>query len=353
MDDVPAQGDPADLHGAMIRRLHRRAIATGTITIPAVPALLDDYVAMCEATFAALGVHFTDEQVDRLREILDGQLIQAYSASPRSTIVITYESPVGNVVNYHVKAEWSTVDDAYSTWLDTREPPYFGTAPDARVVALAEEAADPSAFPILDVGAGTGRNALALARRGYPVDAIEMTPRFADAIRDAAAEEGLAVRVFQRDMFEEVQGLRTDYQLMVLSEVVTDFRTTLDLRRTFELAASCLAPGGRLVFNAFVCRGSFTPDDGARQFGQQAYSTVFTEAELHEAASAFPMDLLSDVSVYEYEREHVPAEDWPPTSWYENWTQGLDVFDVPPEESPIEMRWRVYERRPEFSSGVT
>jgi 16S rRNA A1518/A1519 N6-dimethyltransferase RsmA/KsgA/DIM1 with predicted DNA glycosylase/AP lyase activity len=36
---------------------------------------------------------------------------------------------------------------------------------------------------MLDIGGGTGRNTLALARRGHPVDVVEMTPKFADTIR--------------------------------------------------------------------------------------------------------------------------------------------------------------------------
>jgi tRNA1(Val) A37 N6-methylase TrmN6 len=36
---------------------------------------------------------------------------------------------------------------------------------------------------VLDIGGGTGRNALALARRGHPVDVVESTSKFADMIR--------------------------------------------------------------------------------------------------------------------------------------------------------------------------
>jgi len=344
VDDVPAQTDPAALHDAMMRRLHRRAIASGTITIPAVPGLLEDYVVMCLDAFAAIGVHFTDEQVDQLRDVVQGQLIEAYAASPRSSIVITYESPVGNVVNYQVRAEWSTIDDAYAAWLDTREPPYFGTAPDARVVSLAQEADDPGSFPVLDIGAGTGRNALALARRGYPVDAIEMTERFADTIRSQAQDAGLDVRVFHRALSDSLEGLRDDYRLIILSEVVTDFRATEDLRRMFEVAAAHLAPGGKLVFNAFLAGDPYVPDHAARQLGQQTYSTIFTYDEIDESLASLPLALISDVPAYDYEKAHLPAEDWPPTSWYEGWTRGLDVFDLAPGESPVQMRWLVYER---------
>jgi hypothetical protein len=92
-------------------------------------------------------------------------LAESYKASPRSRIVISYDSPIGRVLNYHVRAEWSTIEAAYDNWVATREPPLFGTEPDARVRALAGETADPSTYRVLDIGAGTGRNALALARR--------------------------------------------------------------------------------------------------------------------------------------------------------------------------------------------
>ena len=96
-------------------------------------------------------------------------------------------------MRYEVNPKWWTVEAAYEDWISTREPPLFGTEPDARVWALANEAADPSTYRILDIGAGTGRNALALARRGHPVDVVEMTPKFAAMIRSDAERESLDV----------------------------------------------------------------------------------------------------------------------------------------------------------------
>ncbi len=65
-----------------------------------------------------------------------------------------------------------------------------------------------------------------------------------------------------------------------------------------------------------------------------------------DALAGFPLALVSDMSVYDYEKNHLPAGTWPPTSWYAEWVSGQDVFDVPPrdERPPIEMRWLVYER---------
>jgi SAM-dependent methyltransferase len=212
------------------------------------------------------------------------------------------------------------------------------------VWALANESVDPATHGVLDIGAGTGRNALALARRGHPVDVVEMTPKFADMIRSDAQRESLDVRVITRDVFATKDDLRQDYQLIVLSEVVPDFRTTQQLRGLFELAAQCLAPGARVVFNAFLPRGRYTPDQAARELGQQAYTSIFTWDEMSVAASDLPLELVADDSVYDYEKAHLPPGAWPPTGWYEGWVSGQDVFGIEREMSPIELRWLVFQK---------
>ncbi|WP_396906628.1 class I SAM-dependent methyltransferase [Mycolicibacterium phlei] len=337
--------ETSTLREALARRLYRRSVVASTITLPAVPAMIDEYMRMCDAIFTAVGRKFTPEQLDDCRGIIAEQAAIAYEQSPRSNIVITIDAPVGTVLNYHVRAEWYTLDGAYSTWLSTRQPPLFGSHPDARVWALAGEATDPAGCPVLDIGAGTGRNALALARRGHPVDAVEMTADFADAIRADAERERLGVRVLTGDIFATTDALRDDYRLILLSEVVSDFRTTQELRSVFELAAARLAPGGRLVFNAFLARDGYEPDSAARELGQQVYTSVFTRDEMAAAAAGLPVDLVADDSVYEYEKANLPDGAWPPTGWYANWVSGQDLFDLDRERSPIEMRWLVYESR--------
>jgi precorrin-6B methylase 2 len=299
---------------------------------------------MCANVFAIAGVQYTAEQSAQLKAVLAAELDKAYTASSRSDIVISFHAPFGITMNYRVATESATIAGHYDGWVSTREGPLFGTEPDARVWALAGQAADPGTCPVLDVGAGTGRNALALARRGHPVDAVEMSPKFADIIRSEAQRESLAVRVMNGDVFETMEGVRRDYQLIVLAEVVPDFRTTGELRGIFELATDCLAPGGQLVFNAFLAREGYLPDDAARELGQQCNTMIFTHDELATAASQLPVDLVSDDSAHDYEKAHLPDGAWPPTSWFEGWASGLDVFDIEREDSPVELRWLVYQK---------
>lgn len=330
------------LSKALARTLHRRAVVQGSITLPAVPAMLDDYVTTCLATFAAIGVEFDDAQRSSLRDVLKGQLDTAFAGSPRSEIVITYDSPVGHQVNYLVKPQWASIERTYDAWVATREAPYFGSEPDARVWALALDHADPKACPVLDIGAGTGRNSLALARRGHPVDALEVSGNFADLLREQARSQSLGIRVIQRDLFDAADYLPGDYRLVVISEVVSDFRTVEELRRVFELASTSLVEGGHLVVNLFIARDGYEPDEAARQLGQQTYSSVFTMDDVSAATAGLRLELVDDQSVYEFEYEHLPSEAWPPTGWYEGWVTGRDLFGLGREHSPMELRWLVF-----------
>ena len=78
----------------------------------------------------------------------------------------------------------------------------------------------------------------------------------------------------------------------MVSEVVPDFRTVSQLRGLFELCAQLLVPGGRLVLNTFLPRLGYTPDDAARELGQQFNSMIFTRDEVDGAVSQLPWSSL-------------------------------------------------------------
>lgn len=63
-----------------------------------------------------------------------------------------------------------------------------------------------------------------------------------------------------------------------------------------------LIPGGCLVLSAFLAKDGFILDDATRQLGQQFYSTVFARMEMSSAIQGLPLSLISDESVYEFEK---------------------------------------------------
>ncbi len=328
----------------MLRRVDERMASSGVFKAPAVPALLDEYVALCRQAFSASARAFSAEELETARALLAQRLAEAFAGSQRSKVAVSFLAEAGRPLGYEVHAEISSIADAYGRWVGTSEAPLFGSHADARVEAVAATLGAPEESPVLDLGAGTGRNAFALSRRGHPLDAVEITAQFAEILKAQALREGLPIRVVVCNVFEDARELRRDYRLFLASEVVPDFRNVAELRALFELAATVLEEGGALVFNLHLAAPDYTPERAAREFAQQCYSALFTPSEVSSAAAGLPFELQSDDSVHDYERLHLSAAAWPPTPWYVNWVSGLDVYALEAEPPPIELRWLVYRK---------
>ena len=348
-DKRPArETNPSILKKAMIERLPRRLSGSGQITLAASPALLDHHVQTLHAAFAQLGRVFNEEETKQLRGILEKKVQEGFEASPYARIVVNYETdtPPKTSLSYRVMTVVSTVADEYETWVKTRKPPYFGTHPDAKVVDAARSLGAPKDVPALDIGAGTGRNTLPLAREGFPTDAIELTPSLARMLREEVEKEQLPVRVYEGDAVAGAATLAEGhYKLVFLSEVIAShIRSVEEVHALLKRASDALAPGGLLLFNAFVPTEGYKPDAFVRELSQVFWCNVFTRGELERAVQGLGFELIADESTYEYELSHLPKEAWPPTGWFVDWSLGHDLFDLPRGSSPIELRWLTYRR---------
>ena len=102
--------------------------------------------------------------------------------------------------------------------------------------------------PVLEIGAGTGRVALDLARRGHHVTAVELEPELADELRRRAA--GLPIDIMCADITQEPWA--GAYALVIapmqVIQVLGGERRRLAM---FRNARDLLAPGGSVVV-AFV-----------------------------------------------------------------------------------------------------
>ncbi|WP_326773066.1 class I SAM-dependent methyltransferase [Streptomyces sp. NBC_01445] len=103
----------------------------------------------------------------------------------------------------------------------------------------------PSPAVALDVGAGTGRDAAALARRGYQVVAVEPTREMRDVARRLYPSEDVS---WVEDFLPELPRLEGAFDLALLSAVWMHLLPA-ERGRAMERMASLLAPAGLLVIS--------------------------------------------------------------------------------------------------------
>lgn len=126
--------------------------------------------------------------------------------------------------------------------------------------------------PVLELGIGTGRLALPLARRGVEVHGIDASPAMLERL--AAKPGGGAVPVVLGDFAEVACQVAGGFGVVFAAyNTVFNLPSAADQRRCFANVAARLRPGGAFVVEAFVpspepeaTTGSVTPSvvDAAR-----------------------------------------------------------------------------------------
>jgi len=340
----------------------KRSKASGLVVFQAIPGLVDEYAKVMSGVWMALGRAPMPTEFAYFRDCLAEQLEAAFDDSPYSKVVVVYDtnSPPQTNLNFRIDVELASMESEYADWVANREPPLFGKNPDAKVIDIANaiRLQNPdSRLRILDVGAGTGRNTVPLAKLGYCVDACEPSRPLLNQLIEKIDSEccGTPVGLFEKD-FLKIILIPEYYDFMFLSEVVsTHFRSINQLGKVFENASVILKSGGFLLFDVMLPKDdSYNPSDLVIQASEVNWSRVFTRSELRIASvipSSFStidhrpsFELVSDESVLDYEKSRQEASGWPPTGWFEHWVQGRDAFDLPAEKCPYEMRWLCYRK---------
>ncbi|MFC0435686.1 class I SAM-dependent methyltransferase [Kutzneria buriramensis] len=144
----------------------------------------------------------------------------------------------------------------------SRPVPFFALKPDENLVSYLDRGLIRPGRA-LDVGCGPGRNALHLARAGFTVDAVDLSPEAISWASSRAREAGVEVHFRCGDVFA-VDGT---YDLIYDSGC---FHHLPPHRRISYLAlvARALAPGGHL---ALTC---FTTDEGSSRPDADFYRTL-------------------------------------------------------------------------------
>jgi SAM-dependent methyltransferase len=99
---------------------------------------------------------------------------------------------------------------------------------------------------ILDLPCGQGRHAIELARRGYEVTGVDLSPYMLGVAKERADTAGVRVRWLAGDMREALPGETFDLVLNLFTSFGY-FDNEADDRRVVRAAASMLEPGGRFL----------------------------------------------------------------------------------------------------------
>jgi SAM-dependent methyltransferase len=341
-EPLPLVTSQAVLQKAMLYKLNSSMGTRGELFLPCIPGMLDYYMKLIDNLFADLGRPMPKEQKLQLRDLLEKKLKEGFKISSTSVLAVQYESvkppKIGIACQFVIRSP--SVGEHYQSWVETRKSPLFGSHPDAKLMAVVAEIAQRGPLRILDVGGGTGRNALPLAREGHKVDVLELAPVFVEKLQAVATAESLPLKVTEGDILEPLVRMRPAfYQVAIATEVTSHFRSTDQLRLFLAKMCDYLATGGLLLFNIFLNVEGYEPDALVRQMAEQAWSTLFEGRELAGAMEELPLTIISNESALEYERQHLPPEAWPPTSWFQSWATGRDVFPIADGRPPMELRW--------------
>ncbi|WP_233258581.1 bifunctional 2-polyprenyl-6-hydroxyphenol methylase/3-demethylubiquinol 3-O-methyltransferase UbiG [[Phormidium] sp. ETS-05] len=343
--------EPTFIEASILNKFKSLTAASGELVMPCIPAMLQQHIKQIESLLIALDIDLTGQERDALRQLVTKKVTEGFAASPFSRLVFKFQPPnptqgLTNGLKLSVVIQDQIgIEDKYNRWVKSRSGPLFGTHPDAKLMAVVANLGEPSLVPVLDVGAGTGRNTLPLARRGHSVHGVELTPVFANQLQQAAKEQNLPVQVTQGNVLNGQLYLPpAHYKLGLVSEVIPHLRDLSQVRAMFERMCHTVQPGGWVLFNIFLAVDGYQPDAKAREMAQVSWSYFLTRFELQSVLQGLPLEILSDESAYEYERAHLPPEAWPPTNWFVSWSTGRNIFPID-QKPPVELRWMLAKRK--------
>ncbi len=342
--------DPVVLRKAAVSRHQYRFYFSGQFILPCVPSLIEDYLEQFQRVFTALGRQFSEADLEQLRQIVAKCLVEGYTASTHANLILDYrvDANTGGI-NYTARTEIGNVAGQYQGWIRDRPAPLFRNFPDAKALHVAaklesELGADP--LHILEIGPGTGRNTIPLARRGYHVDAVEITPEFAEQIQAAAIQESLSINVQVGNFLDPLVRFRLrHYHLAYASEVVAHLHDLDELRLLFAKVADYLIPGGLFLFNTFLPIAEYLPEPVIKELSMVHCCMLFTKAEIYQALDGLPLQYVMDEPQLKYEQQHQKPEDWENLGWFGLWSSGRGLFDLPEgQEPPMELCWLILQR---------
>jgi len=137
---------------------------------------------------------------------------------------------------------------------------------------------------VLDLGCGTGRLTILIARAGIEIIGADLSPTMLDTARAKAAARGVKVRFVQADMRSFDLGVQFRV-ILIAGNSLLHLLTSEELIQCLRTVRRHLGPGGRLVFDVSNPDLSLlTRDPGRRYPSIRVQDTKRGEISLEEIA---------------------------------------------------------------------
>ncbi|MFC2085157.1 class I SAM-dependent methyltransferase [Bacteroidota bacterium] len=105
-------------------------------------------------------------------------------------------------------------------------PSYFGTVPDKLLVKFYDKIIINN--PVLDIGAGQGRNGLFLAGKGFKVEMLDQSHTAVESIKKVAAETNFTVKVIQSNFEDFNPGSKIYSAILVFGIIQESSHKSID-----------------------------------------------------------------------------------------------------------------------------
>lgn len=151
-----------------------------------------------------------------------------------------------------------------------RDEVAYGATPSSAMVAFLEQASDGG--PALDLGAGAGRDTIALARAGYDVTAIDLSQRGLERIKQRAVDAGVCEHVDTRMADVREVEMPTSKYAAIVATTVLDHIPAADAINVWNRITLALADTGFLFVEVHT-----TEDPGSDQMPGSARDAPVSE----------------------------------------------------------------------------
>jgi len=184
-------------------------------------------------------------------------------------------------------------EELFQDFADKYDREIFTSGTAGEVDFIEKEAGFSRDFHILDIGCGTGRHSLELARRGYNVTGIDLSASMIAKAKALAKQENLEIEFLVRDARDFNFNESIDLAIMICEGAFPLMESDEMNFSILNNAFSSLKPGGKFIFTTL--NGLFPLFNSVKEFIKKG------ESQGQSSGNTFDLMTFRDHSVYETE----------------------------------------------------